>query len=226
MAKEIFSSQSLIPIQEIKKGVIILKNGSLRSVLEVSSINLDLKSPEEQTMIIEGWRQVLNHLEFSLEVVVHSTKTNINPYLNFLNEQTAKETNELLKIQGEDYLNFLAALVSENAIMKKKFFVVIPYDPVIVKAQNLLGQIKETLKGVINLKRESFSNITLLNSEEFENHYQQLMIRQASVVSILSRLGLTVKPLATKEIIELFFNLYNPSVSEKEQLSFKEVDQT
>lgn len=224
MAKESFSSQSLIPIQEVRKGVIILKNGSLRSVVEVSGINLDLKSPEEQTSIIEGWRQVLNHLEFSLETVIHSTKININPYLNFLETQTAKETNELLKIQGEDYYNFLSTLVSENAIMKKRFFVIIPYDPVIMKSQGFLGQVKDTLKGIINLKRESFSNIILLTNEEFGSFYQQLMIRQASVIAALSRLGLTVTPLSTKEIIELFFNLYNPSVIEKEQLSLEEIE--
>jgi len=165
MAKETFSSQNLIPIQEIKKGIIILKNGSLRSVLEVKGINLDLKSIEEVTAYLNGWQQLLNHLEFSLEVVIRSLRININPYLDYLEKQTSKEQNELLKIQGEDYLNFVSELVAQNAIMKKQFFVVIPYDPVIIKTTNFLEEIKNTLKGVINLKRESFSNITPLNEE-------------------------------------------------------------
>lgn len=222
MAKETFPTQSLIPIQEIKKGIIVLKNGSLRSVLEVSGINLDLKSSEEQSTILNAWRQLLNHLEFSLEVVVHSTKTNIDSYLNFLQELVSKETNELLKIQGEDYANFLSALVMENAIMTKKFFIIIPYDPVIVKSQGFLGQVKDTLKGVINLKRESFSNINILSDEEFENYYQQLMIRQTGVLSALTRIGLTVKTLTTKELIEIFFNLYNPSLQEHKEIHFEE----
>lgn len=222
MAKETFSTQSLIPIQEIKKGVIVLKNGSLRSVLEVSGINLDLKSFEEQSTILNAWRQLLNHLEFSLEVVVHSAKVNIESYLNFLQEQLSRETNELLKIQGEDYINFLSALVSENAIMTKRFFIIIPYDPIIVKSQGFLGQIKDTLKGIVNLKRESFSNVNILSEEEFENYYQQLMIRQTGIVSALTRMGLSVKTLTTKELIEIFFNLYNPSLQEERSLSLEE----
>jgi len=222
MAKETFSSQNLIPIQEIKKGIIILKNGSLRSVLEVKGINLDLKSSEEVTAYLNGWQQLLNHLEFSLEVVIRSLRININPYLDYLEKQTSKEQNELLKIQGEDYLNFVSELVAQNAIMKKQFFVVIPYDPVIIKTTNFLEEIKNTLKGVINLKRESFSNITPLNEEEFERSHQQLMIRQTDVVAGLSRLGLNTNFLTTRELIELFFGFYNPSSAEKEIISAEE----
>ncbi|MGB9726545.1 MAG: hypothetical protein ACP5OX_02245 [Minisyncoccia bacterium] len=224
MAKESFSTQSLIPIQEIKKGIIILKNGSLRSVLEVSGINTDLKSSDEQMTILNAWRQLLNHLEFSFEVTVLSIKVNIDSYLNFLQEQISKETNELLKIQGEDYTNFLSALISENAIMAKRFFIVIPYDPVIIKSQGFLGQVKDTLKGIINLKRESFSNINVVSNEEFENYYQQLMIRQTGIVSALNRIGLEVKPLTTKELIEIFFNLYNPSLEGGNSLSLEETE--
>lgn len=219
--KEEFATQSLIPIYEIKRGVLVLKNGSLRSVLEVSGINFDLKSADEQSTILTLWRQLLNHLEFSLEVCVLSSKVNIDSYLNFLQQQVAKETNELLKIQGEDYYNFLSALVSQNAIMKKRFFVIVPYDPAILKSQSFFDQVKDTLKGVINLKRESFSNVNVLTEEEFENYYQQLMIRQSSVISALTRIGLISRPLTTKELIELFFNLYNPSLAGEGTLSLE-----
>lgn len=224
MAKESFSTQSIIPIQEIKRGVIVLKNGSLRSVLLVSGINIDLKSSDEQTTILNAWRQLLNHLEFSLEVSVLSKKVNIDSYLNFLQEQIAKETNDLLKIQGEDYTNFLKALITENAIMTKNFFIIIPYDPVIVKSQGFFGQVKDTLTGIFNLKRESFSNINVLSDEEFENYYQQLMIRQAGVVSALNRIGLSVKTLTTKELIEIFFNFYNPSLEGGGSLPLEETE--
>lgn len=225
MAKETFSVQSLVPIQEIKRGVIVLKNGSLRSVLEVSGINMNLKSLEEQEMILTSWRQMLNHLEFSLQAIIHSRRVNIESYLTYIQERMSQETNDLLKLQGEDYYNFLLSLTSQNLIFDKKFFIVVPYDPVIIKPTSLLGQLKETFSGVFNLKRESFSNITLLSKEEFEQHSQQLMIRQANLISGLTRLGLIVTPLETNELIQLFFNLYNPQNIEKEMLNLSDYNQ-
>jgi len=222
MAKETFSVQSLVPIQEIKRGVVVLKNGSLRSVLEVSGINMNLKSLEEQEIILTSWRQILNHLEFSLQTIIHSRRVNIESYLTYIQERINQETNDLLKLQGEDYYNFLTSLTSQNLIFDKKFFIVIPYDPVIIKPTNLLSQLKETFSGIFNLKRESFSNVTILSKEEFEQHYQQLMIRQANIVSGLARLGLITKPLETNELIQLFFNLYNPQNVEKESLNLNE----
>lgn len=222
MAKETFSVQSLVPIQEIKRGVVVLKNGSLRSVLEVSGINMNLKSLEEQEIILASWRQILNHLEFSLQTIIHSRRVNIESYLTYIQERINQETNDLLKLQGEDYYNFLTSLTSQNLIFDKKFFIVIPYDPVIIKPTNLLSQLKETFSGIFNLKRESFSNVTILSKEEFEQHYQQLMIRQANIVSGLARLGLITKPLETNELIQLFFNLYNPQNVEKESLNLNE----
>mgnify|MGYP001150797352 FL=1 len=103
MEKEAFSSQSLISIKSVRKGVIILKNGSLRSILNVSGINIALKSNEEQESIIVSWRNLLNYLDFPLEVVVHSRRVNIENYLNFIQEKINNESNELLKMQGDDY---------------------------------------------------------------------------------------------------------------------------
>ncbi|MGC8651267.1 MAG: hypothetical protein ACP5RX_01470 [Minisyncoccia bacterium] len=220
--KEAFSSQSLISLSQIKKGILILKNGSLRSVLEVSGINLDLKSEDEQNTILTGWRNLLNNLDFSLEIIIHSRRLNIDPYLNFLQEKISQEQLELLKIQGEDYYSFIKGLVTENNIMRKKFYLIIPYDPVIIKPKNALSQMGDSFKSLLNLGRESFNVMNLLTEEEFNQYYQQLMIRRDNVVTNLYRLGLTSRPLETKELIEFFFNLYNPETFEKESLSLPE----
>jgi len=220
--KEAFSSQSLISLSQIKKGILILKNGSLRSVLEVSGINLDLKSEDEQNTILNNWRNLLNNLDFSLEIIIHSRRLNINPYLNFLQEKISQEQLELLKIQGEDYYSFVTGLVTENNIMRKKFYLVIPYDPVIIKPKNALSQMGDSFKSLLNLGRESFNVMNSLTEEEFNQYYQQLMIRRDNVVTNLYRLGLTSRPLETKELIELFFNLYNPETFERESLSLPE----
>lgn len=220
--KEAFSSQSLISLSQIKNGVIILKNGALRSVLEVSGINLNLKSEDEQNTILTSWRNLLNNLEFSLEIIIHSRHLNINPYLNFLEERVAKEQTELLKLQGEDYYSFIKGLVTENNIMRKKFYLIVPYDPVIIRPKTALSQITDSFKSMLNLSRGSFNILNPLSNEEFNQYYQQLMIRRDSIVTNLYHLGLSAKPLETKELIEIFFNLYNPETFEKESLSLPE----
>ncbi|MDQ5882800.1 MAG: hypothetical protein QG648_153 [Patescibacteria group bacterium] len=216
--KEALSSQSLVALNQIKKGVIILKNGALRSVLEVSGINLDLKSEEEQNSVLLSWRNLLNSLDFSLEALIHSRRLNIEPYLNFIKEKINQETSELLRIQGDDYYNFIQGLVAQNNIMRKKFYLVVPYDPVILQPKALLG----SFKSLLNLGREAGSTKVVLTNEQFNQYYQQLLIRRDNVITNLYRIGLKARPLETKELIELFFNLYNPETFEKENLTLPE----
>jgi len=222
MPKETSSSQSLISLQQIKKGVVILKSGSLRSVLEVSGINFDLKSEEEQSSVLMSWRNLINNLDFPLQVVAHSRRVNIESYLNFLQERISQETNNLLKFQGEDYYTFIKGLVTGNNIMKKKFYVIVPYDPIVLKTKTILSQIAEAYKTLLNLRHQAFSAIIPLSDESFNQHYQQLIIRQNNIITNLTRMGLQAKPLTTKELIELFFNSYNPEAFERESINIPE----
>ncbi len=222
MPKETSSSQSLISLQQIKKGVIILKSGSLRSVLEVSGINFDLKSEEEQSSVLMSWRNLINNLDFPLQVIAHSRRVNIESYLNFLQEKIGQETNNLLKLQGEDYYTFIKGLVTGNNIMKKKFYVIVPYDPIMLKTKTILSQIAEAYKTLLNLRHQAFSATIPLSDESFNQHYQQLMIRQNNIITNLTRMGLQSRPLTTKELIELFFNSYNPEAFERESINIPE----
>ncbi len=222
MPKETFSSQSLISLQQIRKGVVILKNGSLRSVLEVSGINFDLKSEEEQSSVLMSWRNLINNLDFPLQVVAHSRRVNIESYLNFLQEKIGQETNNLLKLQGEDYYTFIKGLVTGNNIMKKKFYVIVPYDPIMIKPKTALSQILEAYKTLLNLRHQAFSATIPLSDESFRQHYQQLIIRQNNIITNLTRMGLQSRPLTTKELIELFFNSYNPEAFERESINIPE----
>ena len=222
MPKETSSSQSLISLQQIRKGVVILKNGSLRSVLEVSGINFDLKSEEEQSSVLMSWRNLINNLDFPLQVIAHSRRVNIESYLNFLQEKISQETNNLLKLQGEDYHTFIKGLVTGNNIMKKKFYVIVPYDPIMLKTKTILSQIAEAYKTLLNLRHQAFSATIPLSDESFNQHYQQLMIRQNNIITNLTRMGLQSRPLTTKELIELFFNSYNPEAFERESINIPE----
>ena len=106
--------------------------------------------------------------------------------------------------------------------MRKKFYLAVPYDPVIIRPKTALGQITGSFKSMLNLSRESFNVLNPLSNEEFNQYCQQLMIRRDNIIANLYHLGLSARPLETKELIEMFFNLYNPETFEKESLSLPE----
>ncbi len=208
--KETFGSQSLLPISEIRNNVVILKNGSLRSLIEVKGINLTLLPNGEQESMIYSWQSFLNNLEFSLEIISLSRKVNIDKYISKINEDTKKETNELLKYQINDYIGFITDFVKNYPIMKKSFYVVIPYEPFVIKTSSLSSKMKELFSKTLNVNREAFPSETVMPEEEFQRNYQQLLIRQDTVLNHLSRIGLEASLVATDDLIQLYYSLYNP----------------
>src|SRR3990167_9355702 len=130
-------TQELIDIKTIENGVVVLKNGGLRKIIMVDGINFDLKSDEEQNIIVHTYQNLLNALDFSIQINIHSRKLNIDGYIGSLENRLASENNELLKIQLEEYIEFVKSFVKANAIMSKSFFVVVPYDPVDRKSTRL-----------------------------------------------------------------------------------------
>src|SRR5471030_2578652 len=124
------STQKYVDVEEVRDGVIILKNGSLRAVLLVSSINFDLKATEEQDSIISQYQNFLNSLDFPMEIIVSSRKLNINPYLDYLKKKETQLTNELLSLQLAEYSNFIKNLADVSNIMSKFFYVVVPFAPI------------------------------------------------------------------------------------------------
>jgi len=126
MAATSARTQDIVDIKAIKDGVVYLKDGGMRKIVMVDGINFDLKSDDEQSIIISAYQNLLNALDFSIQISIHSRKLNIEGYLENLEERLASETNELLKIQLEEYLEFVKSFVKSNAIMAKNFFVVVP----------------------------------------------------------------------------------------------------
>jgi len=214
--KEAFPSQAFIEIKEIKNGTVILNNGGLRQILLVSGINFDLKSEEEQGMIIGSFQNLFNALNFSIQIFVHSRKLNIESYLERLEVREVQESNELLKNQISEYREFIRAFVEENAIMNKTYFVVVPYDPI------QLPQMGEdiTKKVFSFLQKKGIPKPTeRLEDKRSEtqllNHIEQLGQRINQVVNGLDQIGLRAIPLNDEELTDLFFNLYNPETIEK-----------
>jgi hypothetical protein len=203
------SSQKYLEIAEIKDGVVVMKNGSLRAVLMVSSINFALKSIDEQDAIIYHYQSFLNSLDFSVQVVINSRQLNLENYLEMLKEQERKQTNELLRMQTSSYIEYIQGLVKMANIVTKTFYIIVPFVPSETKGGGIMSKVSSIV---------SPSKI-MSSRESFEKYKDQLFQRVDHIIENLSGAGLRMTMLNTQELIELYYSLYNPDISEKKGLA-------
>ena len=194
-------THSFVDIADIKNGVIILKNKALRAVLEVSSINFELKSQDEQKAIIYSFQNFLNSLDFPVQMVVQSRKLNIKQYLSDLEALKATQDNELLNVQTTEYIEFVRGLVDMANIMTKSFYISVPFSSFEAKRDTFFRKFKTALKPPKKVK---------FTEKNFNRYREQLWQRVEHIAGGLSGMGLKVAPLSTEDLLELFYKLYNP----------------
>ncbi|KKR13855.1 MAG: hypothetical protein UT40_C0009G0020 [Candidatus Woesebacteria bacterium GW2011_GWA1_39_21b] len=192
------ATQDFIPIKEIRDSIVILKDGSIRTILLVSSTNFSLKSEDERKAILLQYQNFLNSLDFPIQIFVQSRRLDIRPYLQTLDEALRTQTNELLKVQTREYIEFIKTFAEDYNVMQKSFFVSIPYHPPIVSGR------EGFLTGIFGKKSQTTID------QDFSESRSQLEQKVAVVEQGLRRLGLQTVPLGTEELIELFFKLFNP----------------
>lgn len=190
------ATQAFVPVKEVRNGVIILKDGGYRGILMCSSINFALKSEDEQKAIIGGFQNFLNTLDFSVEIVVHSRKMDIRPYLVMLEGRMDSQSNELMRLQLREYIQFVRGFMDSTNIMTKLFYIVVPYSPAPAKA----------VAGAVSmLGRGQGSG----SGDTFEDDRVQLEQRMALAAGGLTSAGLRAVALGTEEIIELLYRSFN-----------------
>jgi len=199
------ATQLFVPLEEVRDGIVMLKDGSMRVILMASSINFALKSADEQQAILAQFQNFLNTLDFSIQFYVQSRELDIAPYLELLAARESSQVNDLMKIQLREYMNFIKDFTSEVDIMAKSFFVVISYTPATVDVK----------KGIKNLLLGGKSKKNMLPADEFEEHRSQLEQRVAIVSQGLSRIGVRTVALGTSEIVDLFYHIFNPQEGRK-----------
>ena len=198
-------TQLFVPIKEIKDGVMILPSGELRAILIASSVNLSLKSQDEQQAILLQFQNYLNSLDFETQIVVQSRRLDIRPYINLLEDRSKNVLGDLLKTQIKEYIQFIKTFTDSTNVMTKSFFVVVPYLAPLTKSGSPF-KLFRTKSG--NMK--SVEDIAF-----FEENRSQLEQRISSVEQGLARVGVRTARLGTEEIIELFYKLFNPGETEK-----------
>ncbi len=207
MAINAKAAQEFVPIKEVRSGIIILKDGGLRAILIASSINLSLKSSDEQVAIINQFQSFLNGLDFPTQIVIQSRRLDIRPYLLMLETRLKDQTEPLLKIQTKEYITFIKSFTDEVNIMTKTFFVVVPYSSSIIKSQN--GMIDSFL-GSGAPKKQVDDTKKAMDLASFEEKRSQLEQRTNVIVNGLSGIGIRSSQLKTDEVVELFYKTFNP----------------
>lgn len=205
------ATQRFVPISEIRNDTVMLKKGGMRAVLEVQALNFNLKSETEQQGIIAGYESFINTLSFPLQIVIRSTKVNIDPYIEQIRKKGIDQQNELLREQTESYADFVERIVEVADIMQKRFLVVVPLDDSEEKKSALSQFFSwfgiDDSSAKISFRRKSFPKKAA-----------KLKERINLIESGLRNVGLQTKRLTTMELIELYYQIYNPSTSQEQQL--------
>lgn len=201
-------TQEFVPIKEIRDGIVVLKDGSMRAILLASSINFALKSQEEQQSVIYQFQNFINSINFSIQIFVQSRRLDITPYINLLEDRIKDQSGELMKTQTREYIDFIRGLTESVNIMTKSFFVVVPFSPTIMNQKN------GAISGFFGKKKNKAQE----DEEEFlrfEEYKSQLQQRTSVIEQGLIRCGIRTAQLGTEEAIEFFYKLFNPGTVEK-----------
>ena len=211
--QKLLSVQRYLDFAGVHDDTLILKNGGIRAVLEVSSVNFNLKSDEEQNAIIYSYQRFLNALNFPTQILIKSRKLDIDLYLENLKEKLRHQQNELLKRQMTEYIEYISKLVEYADIMEKKFYVVIPQNPPRAEKKTFLQSFWEKIH-----PDDKVEDI-IRRHQEFKTLKTGLDERINVVTTGLENCGLRVTRLKTQGVIELFYQSYNPQLAREEKLA-------
>ncbi len=203
------STQKYIDISQIQDDIVVLKDGSLRAVILTSSLNFALKSEQEQTATVSSYVQFLNSLKFPIQIVIQSRKLNIDHYLEELEQKYKEQTNDLLKLQIGEYRNFVGELIELGEIMSKRFYVVVPFTPGGDGQKSFFDRLQSLFIPAtkVNLQRKKFLE-----------RRKELLQRVQLVMQGLNGMSLNSAILNTQQLIELYYESYNPEISEHQKL--------
>ena len=202
MALNAKATQDFVPIKEIRDGIIVLKDGGLRAIVLANSVNLSLKSDDEQKATILQFQSFLNTLDFAIQISVQSRRLDIRPYLLLLEDRAKVQSEPLLKLQTKEYIDFIRNFTESVSIMTKSFFVIVPYTHTVLKSDSgILAKL---------FTRRNKEEINATKQEDFDEKRSKLKERVSVIQQGLGRCGIKSIQLGTEEAVEVFYKVFNP----------------
>jgi len=199
------TTQEHLDILDIKDNLVVLKNGIICAVLQTTAVNFDLLSEIEQDAIIAAFSMLLNSITFPIQVVLRSKKLDITKYIEKIQRVESKITDPLMKHQAEAYRKFVQEVIKTNEVLDKKFFVVVPSGATMNLEQTGAFDWVSKLFGVQNRR------VRVNVDKAIQEASIQLSPKVDHVVKEFSRLGVKSRQLNTQELVELYFDIYNPT---------------
>lgn len=209
---KILSTQRYLQFSSVHDDTLVLKNGGIRAIIEVTAVNFDLKSEREQDALIISYQHFLNSLDFPVQIIVHSRKLDIDHYLETLEERLKAQSNELLREQVQDHIEYIHSLVEYTDIMEKHFFVIVPLPRPMTEDKSIFAKFWDYISPDDTVQE------AIARRKEFNELKKNLDTRINVVTTGLENCGLHVHQLRTEEIIELFYQHYNPDASRFQKL--------
>ena len=214
------NSLDLVDVKEILGNVVVVKDGSLRQIVMVAGVNFALKSDAEQTLIVQAYQNFLNSIDFPLQIIIHSRKVNIDAYIETLLHRKEGEPSPLLQSQIEEYVSFIREFIEKNSIMEKTFLVVVPFYPAGGAIAGTTKAASGIFSSILGSKKPMPASGAAPKTDEeadriFKENTEQLAQRASQIVNGITGIGLDASILENQELVELFYNFYNPQTVER-----------
>lgn len=208
-ADNLFNTETMLPISEIKNGIVILKDGGLRSIIKVEWLNLDLKNYDEQQVILEQYKRFLNWLAFPIQILVRNTYLDLTEYLSYLKKNLKEIENPALKNQWDSYVKFLEWIDNQQwLIYVKEFYIVIPYYWDERDAEQVNRSWWDKFLNILNAKDDV--EMIVDRYRTFIKCEQNIQTRENVLISGLNDLWMSAERLDTASVVSLLFRMYNP----------------
>lgn len=202
------STQEHLPIEDVVEGIVILKDGSCASIMQVSSVNFDLLSEPEQSALVGAYGGILNSLNFPVQIVIRSNVKDVGSYLKRLTEAENKQNNPSLKERIKFYRKFVEETVKKNDVLSKTFYVIVKFSSLEL---GIKSAGKQSLKTILDFQKNK-NELPYPKEHILEKAKANLEPKRDHLIRLFSRLGLDIKPLENQELMELFYRIYNEEV--------------
>lgn len=200
------TTQDFVPIADIVDNLVVYKDGGAALIMESTSLNFGLLSEKEQQAVIAAYAALLNSLSFPIQIIIRSQRKDISSYLKYLDEETSKIKNQKLLLLVQDHKNFIIESIKKKNVLGKTFYMIIPFSPLEMGVAKTLNTMTKR-KGPLPFSKDAVlkkAKVTLFPKRDH-------LIRQGN------RLSLRFRPLVTRELVELFYEIYNPKAPQNEK---------